>query len=574
MTPAALIARFEAAQPPDVRRARGLHYTDADNILKALDPLLLSALRAAPPRQQLDRLSAVRVLDPACGAGSFLLVAYRALRAIEREALDRLGDPTVGHRLRLEQLLGIELDAEALGVAREALRLAARLEDDASPHPPAPPSEPALTCGNALRMAWPAPDGDLYVVGNPPFLGKKEQTLAQKADLAVACAGVPGAGKLDYVAGWFLKAAALIAQRPAVRCALVSTSSICQGEQVSVLWGALQQRGVEIHFAHRAFPWRADASVECVIIGFGRPNKAQKWLWTPQRQAVSRINAYLVDGPPVLLRPRAAPLSHAPPIRYGSFALDDGHYTLSEPQRDALLREAPESAPYIRPFIGGRELIRGTRRFCLWLADADPDTLREIPAIWRRVEAVRVWRSASRRASTARLAKTPARFAEIRQPTGDYLAVPTLSSVRRPYIPIGHLDRSVIASNQVYVFAEASLLAFGILTSAAHMAWVAAVSGRFKSDYRYSARIAYNNFPWPVPTASQRQVIEETAAHILSVRGTFAGRSLAALYDPDEMPATLRAAHAANDAAVSAALGLESGADVVAQLLAKHPDAG
>jgi len=426
--------------------------------------------------------------------------------------------------------------------------------------------------GNALRIDWSTvvdPKDLSFILGNPPFVGKKEQTLSQKADVMRTFTSVKGAGVLDYVACWYRKAADYMAGNPAIRAAFVSTNSITQGEQVGILWKDLQSRGVRIHFAHRTFQWsseaRGKAAVHCVIIGFALHDVAEKRLFdyeTPQAEphviAVGRINPYLVDGPEIVLTSRQHPLSPIPEVTYGSFALDDGNYTLSADDCATILSECPEAEKYIRPFVGGQELIRGEQRWCLWLRDASPIDVLKMAPIRRRVEAVRAWRQKSGRETTRQLSATPALFAEIRQPDGPYLAFPTLSSERRPYIPIAFLSPETVASNQVYVVAQAERYHFGILTSTMHMAWVRAVCGRLESRYRYSAGIVYNNFPWPEATGKQYTAVEEAAQDVLDARAKFPGSTFADLYDPLAMPLDLGEAHRLLDRAVDAAYGKSS----------------
>jgi hypothetical protein len=403
------------------------------------------------------------------------------------------------------------------------------------------------------------------VMGNPPYAGKKEQDVEQKRDMENVWNGVKGAGVLDYVSAWYAKAARYIAGTR-IRVGFVSTNSITQGEQVAIMWGDLLHRWqIAIHFAHRTFEWaseaRGKAHVHVVIIGFANYPISKCTLFDYEgargegtRVEVSRINPYLVEAADILLQSSRSPLNGAPEITYGSFALDDGNYTLSPDDKHELVQKCPRAAQYIRPFIGGRELIHGEERYCLWLADVDPAHLRTMPEVLARVEAVQQWRASRGRETTVDLAATPTLFAEVRQPSTDYLAFPTLSSVRRRYIPIAFLPPSVIASNQIYVVAGAGEWTFGILNSGMHMAWVRNVAGRFKSDFRYSAGIVYNNFPWPNSTPEQRKRVEEKARAVLTARQSQLpprGMStLADLYDPLTMPPALAQAHVELDRVV------------------------
>ncbi len=428
-------------------------------------------------------------------------------------------------------------------------------------------TSPHIVNGNALTLEWnnvlPAERAS-YVFGNPPFVGKKEQSAAQKADVMPLFAAIKGSGVLDYVTAWYLKAAPYI-HGTRIRCAFVSTNSITQGEQVGILWGELLNRyHIKIHFAHRTFKWsneaRGMAAVHCVIIGFAHFDVNDKRIWdyeNPDSEAhelkVHNINPYLIDAADVLITNRNTPISRAPEMNYGSFALDDGNYTLSETDREQILTENPNAEKFIRPFIGGKELLHNIKRWCLWLTDAQPSELRLLPAVLRRVEAVKEWREASNRETTKKLSLTPTSFAEIRQPATDYVAIPTLSSERRTYIPMAFLPAEVIASNQLYILPDATLFHFGILNSAMHMAWVRYTCGRLESRYRYSAGIVYNNYPWPdEPTDKQHAAVEGAAQAVLDARAQFPQSSLADLYDPLTMPPALVKAHQALDRAVDA----------------------
>jgi hypothetical protein len=591
ISPAVFGSLFQSIADPKQRRTLGAHYTSEPNILKVLDPLLLDGLRgelaqAGTSRPALtrfqNRLAGLRLLDPACGCGNFLVVAYRELRLLEHEVLDRLYAREVAagrnvnlalyQLVRVEQVAGIEIEEFAARIAEVALwlmdhqlnlALSARFDQRYVRLPLT--SGARIVHANALRVDWPAEFPGLdYIVGNPPFVGKKEQTGVQKADLLRVFAGTTGAGNLDFVSAWYKKAADYITQpsNTAVKAAFVSTNSITQGEQVGILWSELLKAPLKINFAHRTFKWtneaRGNAAVQCVIIGFSLSDTPQKFLFDyetpvalPQKRIASNINPYLADAPTVLLPNRKVPLNGAPSINYGSFALDDGEYTLSPDDREALIAADSRAAKFIRPFLGAQELIRGQKRYCLWLSDVLPSELASIKPIKERVERVRIWRSQSNRQNTKLLAATPTMFAEIRQPTTDYLAIPTVSSERRKYLPIDYLTAETVASNQLYVLPNANKFMFGILTSEMHMAWMRQVCGRMKSDFRYSASIVYNNYPFPpAPTEAQRQAVAAAAEGVLAARASFATESLAALYDPGTMPPALARAHQALDRAV------------------------
>jgi hypothetical protein len=422
--------------------------------------------------------------------------------------------------------------------------------------------------GNALQTDWEnvVSKNDLsFILGNPPFIGKKEQKPEQKADMEKVFANIKGSGVLDYVTAWYLKAAQYI-QNTKIKVAFVSTNSISQGEQVGLLWTILfNQYKIKIHFAHRTFSWRneakGNAAVHCVIVGFANYDTNNKSIFEyedikgePHEIKVKNINPFLVEGKDITVENRKSPICKVPEIIYGSFALDDGNYTLSEEERNQIIAENSNSKKLIKPFIGGRELLHSEKRYCLWLLNADPNEIKTNSKIKERVEAVRKWRSNSDRANTKKLAETPTLFAEVRQPKTSYLAFPTVSSVNRKYIPIAFLSPETIASNQLYVLPNANVYYFGILTSFIHMAWVKSVCGRLKSDYRYSASIVYNNFPFPEnPTDKQIKAIEEKAQKVLDTRAEFPSNSLADLYDPLSMPPQLVKAHNELDKAVDLA---------------------
>jgi hypothetical protein len=433
------------------------------------------------------------------------------------------------------------------------------------------------------------PEKCSYVLGNPPFVGKQFMDAQQSEDMKLVCGQIKGHGLLDFVTAWYLRAASYI-QGTRTRVAFVSTNSITQGEQVGVLWRALFEQGIKVHFAHTTFAWeseaRGKAHVHVVIIGFGAFDFAPKQLYeyepassagrVPNREdagepvaavaEVTNISPYLVAGPDVVLSARGKPLCDVPEIVFGSMPNDGGHLLMGRTERDAFLREQPEAAKYLRRFVGAEEFLNGTERWCLWLADENPGEYRRMRAVVERVRAVAMHRKKSKRPTTQELANTPACFGEIRQPAGPYLLIPSVSSERRRYIPIGFMRPDTIASNLVLLVPGADLYHFGVLASAMHMAWVRRVAGRLESRYRYSNKIVYNNYPWPLePSAAQRARVEEAAQAILDLRVEWGdGRSgflprtkkggpsacLADLYDPQGMPLPLYKAHVVLDRAV------------------------
>ena len=584
------------------RREFGAHYTSEQNILKAIKPLFLDDLRAefekisanlrnkkalADFQQKLSRLN---FFDPACGCGNFLIVAYRELRLLELDVIKAQSKKNLGEipliLCNVHQFHGIDIDESATHIATVAMWLVDHqmnlcVQELGFYYTRIPLVKKAnIVHANALQIDWKTviePKNCSFIMGNPPFLGKKEQKAEQKNDMQNLTATIKGAGVLDYVAGWYIKAAEYIKHNSKIAVAFVSTNSICQGEQVGILWSYLTAQGVKIHFAHRTFKWsnegRGVAAVHCVIIGFGFKEPSSYRLFDyddikgePTEIKATQINPYLVDAPTVLIENRRTPINNAPELSYGSFALDSGHYTLTKADADEIIASHPNAKKYIRKFIGGVELLHSIERYCLWLLDAIPADILTIEPIKKRVELVQKWRKISTRNATQKLAATPSIFAEIRQPETDYLAFPTTSSENRNYLPIAFLNSDVIASNQIYIISSATLYHFGVLTSSMHNAWMRTVCGRLKSDYRYSAGIVYNNFPFPTPTEKQIKTIEEKAQAVLDAREVHENSTLADLYNPLTMPANLVKAHNELDKAVDSAYHYKGAKDDAARV--------
>jgi N-6 DNA Methylase len=589
--------REDAKKFAAARRELGAHYTSERNILRALGPLFLDELKAeleAAKRNKArlqalhERLAGIRLLDPACGCGNFLVVAFQQLRLLEIELVHRLhGDATKSRglldmrdllRVQVDQFYGIEIDASAAHIARVALWItdhqmnlvAAQRLGQARPSVPLTHSA-TIAEGNALRLDWATvlPPGQCsYVVGNPPFVGAKFLNDAQREDVALAFGDLKNAGLLDLVAAWYVKAARYIQTAPAVRAAFVSTNSITQGEQVGVLWGWMLAQGMKIQFAHRTFQWSNDAqgvaAVHCVIVGFGAQDRVGKRLFEypdiksePVEVAARNINPYLVDAPDVVLPRRSTPLCAVPGVGIGNKPIDGGHYLFTTEERDEFLRIEPDAARFFRRWIGADEFLNGYERWCLWLGHASPVELRALPECRKRIQAVRDVRLASKSAPTRKLADTPTRFHVENIPAASYMVLPKVSSARRMFIPFGFEQPTTFSSDLVFVLADASVCHFGFLSSTMHNAWVRATCGRMKSDYRYSAAIVYNNYPWPgEPLADKQRIAIETAAQaVLAARAVFQDSSLADLYDPLTMPSELRKAHQKLDKAVDAAYG-------------------
>ena len=619
ISPAIFGSLFQSIMDAKARRNLGAHYTSEENILKLIQPLFLDELRAEFARVRNNRnrlfdfhkkLRALTFLDPACGCGNFLVISYRELRLLELEVL-RAAAELQGHAgqrsvdvhsligVNVDQFHGIEIEEFPAQIAQVALWLVdhqmnLRVSEEFGQYFARIPlvTSPHIVHGNALTIDWnevlPA-ERCSYVLGNPPFVGAKFMDDAQRDDTRAVFAGIDNAGLLDFVAAWYVKATRYMkaavpgaGTEPApIRCAFVSTNSITQGEQVGVLWSWLLGQGVHIHFAHRTFAWsneaRGKAAVHCVIIGFGLHDRVSKVIYEyedikgePHAMPAANINPYLVDAPDVVLPRRKRAICPSEPIVFGSMANDNGHLFLSADERQELLAREPNLEPFLRRFLGADEFINAGERWCLWLADCPPSIMRASRFVEERVKAVRVYRLSSNRQRTRDLAAMPSLFGEIRQPASNYVLIPRHSSERRAFIPLGYLDPSVICGDANMCIPEASLLTFGILSSTMHNAWVRAVSGRLKSDYRYSAAIVYNNFPWPfnLPEAaadsaaavqSAQAAIESAAQAVLDARAQFPGSSLADLYDPLTMPPALLKAHQKLDAAVDKAYQLAGG---------------
>ncbi len=612
ISPTIFGAVFESTLNPETRRAGGMHYTSIENIHKVIDPLFLNELeeefqRAMALKTKIawknalerlqDKLASLKFLDPACGSGNFLTETYLSLRRLEnRIILAKAGDVEgqVGLegefakpiRVSIGQFYGIEINDFAVSVARTALWIAEnqmlkQTEDIIHQKIDFLPlkSYATITEANALRLDWETvvPKQELnYIMGNPPFVGARLMSAEQKKDLNAVFEGWKNAGNLDYVCCWYKKAADLIAGAK-IRAALVSTNSVTQGESVANLWKPLFESGVHIDFAHRTFRWDSEAKIKahvhCVVVGFSvAPNNQPRRLFTAEReQLVSNINAYLLDAPTIFIENRTSAISKVPPIHYGSFALDNGNYTIKEKEYDVIAKDDPAALSFMRPFVGAQELLHGQKRYCIWLKDISPSLFIKNKTIMGKIEKVKTWRENSSRKTTKELAATPALFAEIRQPTSSYLAIPTVCSESRKYIPMAYLPADIVASNQLYIVEHTGLYHFGVLTSNVHMAWVRVVCGRLEMRYRYSSGVVYNNFPWPSPSPAQRARIEQTAQAILDARARYPECSLADLYAETAMPPDLRTAHQKNDRAVMEAYGFtreqNSESACVAQLM-------
>ena len=593
ISPAVFGSLFQGILTDRARRQQGAHYTSERDIMKVIRSLFLDELRAEWERVKTDRstrrraglegfhqkLRSLQVLDPACGCGNFLVLAYRELRLLEIEVLREIstlgGGQTLLPTVDVDQFHGIEYSEWPVRIAEVALWLMdhqmnsqagelflqsfQRLPLTTAPH---------IVHGNALRVDWNTVlprEQCAYVMGNPPFIGKAFRDPEQQADMAFVWDGVKGAGVLDYVTCWYVKAARYIAGTH-IPVAFVSTNSISQGEQVGLLWGEhFQHYHLKIHIAHRTFAWasesRGKAHVHVVIIGLGLGDVPHKTITDydadpahPVVTTAANISPYLVEGNDVVILKRTRPLCDAPELSFGSMANDGGHLLLSESEHQELIAVEPAAATMLRPYIGPDEFLYNTPRWCLWLADASPAALRACPRVLQRIENVRTHRLKSPRETTNKLAATPSIFGEIRQPTIRYLAIPKTTSELRAYVPMAFQPPDVIAGADIFTSPDATDFHFGILSSTMHTAWVRLVAGRLKSDYRYSAGLVYNNFPWPEWTILQRKAVEDAAQVVLAAREPYLPPhgmgTLADLYDPLTMPAELARAHAQLDRAV------------------------
>lgn len=624
ISPTIFGAVFESTLNPETRRSGGMHYTSIENIHKVIDPLFLNGLKAeleevrnkpiaGGSRSKAmeafhNKLGTLTFLDPACGSGNFLTETYLSLRRLENEIIKEIftGDAgqlgigamaenvldTLKVKVSIGQFYGIEINDFAVTVARTALwigesQMLKETEEIVHMHIDFLPltSYANIVEGNALQVDWKTvvPANKLnYIMGNPPFVGASMMSAEQKAEAVSIFGKIKLSNSIDYVGAWYYKAAELLANT-SIRAAFVSTNSITQGEQVAPLWGTLYSKyRIHIDFAYRTFRWDSEASakahVHCVIIGFSATaNQTLKYIYTHERvQIAQNISPYLIDGPTVFIASRSKPICDVPPMYLGNKPSDGGNLILSAEERLNILSHEPYLEKYIRPYIGAVEFINRKERYCFWLTNASPSDLRNSKELRARLEAVRKMRMESTATPTREKANTPHLFFFISQPTTNYLLVPSTSSENRRYIPIGFLPPDTIASNAATIVPNATLLHFGVLTSNVHMAWMRAVCGRLKSDYRYSGAIVYNNFPWPNPTAEQKARIEQTAQTILDARALYPDCSLADLYDEVTMPPELRKAHQQNDKAVMQAYGfwnkLNTETECVAELMKMYQE--
>lgn len=590
ISPAIFGSMFQGVMDADKRRNLGAHYTSEKNILKLIKPLFLDELCAEFEKvknneRQLkifhQKISSLRFLDPACGCGNFLIVTYRELRLLELEVLKALNGTQRVFNIadlvmcNVDQFAGIEYEEFPAQIAKVAMwlidhqmnMLCSAEFGEYFVRLPLRKSANIIQ-GDALELDWNevAPKEQLsYIIGNPPFVGARLMSKEQSAQIERVFDHIRGAGNLDYVTAWYAKAAQYI-QGSCIKVAFVSTNSIVQGEQVGILWRVLLEKyNVHIHFAHRTFKWsneaKGNAGVYCVIIGFANFDTDNKTIFEyeditgePHQLRAKNINPYLVDAKNTLIENRSKPICDVPTIGIGNKPIDGGNYLFTKEEMEEFIELEPTSAQYFRPWYGAVEFIQQKPRYCLWLGDCSPSELRSMPHCMERVKNVRELRLASKSEGTRKIAETPTRFHVENMPKSSYIIVPSVSSENRKYIPMGFMGSDSMASNLVLIIPEGTLYHFGVLTSAMHMAWTKCVCGRLKSDFRYSAGIVYNNFPWVENTTDkQREKIEQCAEAVLEARKQFPNSSLADLYDPLAMPPALMKAHQALDKAVDAA---------------------
>lgn len=593
ISPTIFGAVFESTLNPETRRNGGMHYTSIDNIHKVIDPLFLGDLKreleeikqitaVRSKRAKLEsfqrKIATLKFLDPACGSGNFLTETYISLRRLENEVLYELqggqivfGEAVNPIQVSIGQFYGIEINDFAVTVAKTALWIAEsqmmkETEDivhislDFLPLK----SYANIVEGNAVRFDWEdviSKNQLSYLMGNPPFVGARMMDAAQKEDvLYVFGKKWKNVGNLDYVSCWYKKAVDFC-DGTDIRCALVSTNSICQGESVANLWKPLFERGLHIDYAHRTFRWDSEAKIKahvhCIIVGFSlAPFVKDKIIFSgKEAKKAHNINAYLLDAENIVVESRSKAICDVPQIGIGNKPIDGGNYLFTKEEKEEFVKKEPLAEKWFMPWVGSQEFINRYYRYCLWLGDCPPNELRKMPECMKRVQAVRDFRLSSKSAGTVKLAERPTHFHVENMPKGNYIVIPEVSSERRRYIPIGFLSSDILCSNLVKIVPDATLYHFGILTSNVHMSWMRAVCGRLKSDYRYSKDVVYNNFPWPSPTEDQRKKIELTAQAILDARNLYSDSSFADLYDELTMPIELRKAHMQNDKAVMQAYG-------------------
>jgi hypothetical protein len=591
ISPAIFGSMFQSVMNPKERRNLGAHYTSETNILKLIKPLFLDELwnefeSIKDNKNKLSefhkKLSTLKFLDPACGCGNFLVITYRELRLLELEILraanktgQRVFDVRDIIHLDVDMMYGIEYEEFPARIAEVAMwlidhQMNMQISNEFGQYFARLPLKKSakIVHGDALETDWESivSKNDLsFILGNPPFIGSKMMKQNQRDDIIKQFDYAEGSGVLDYVTGWYIKAAKYI-QDTKIKVGFVSTNSICQGEQTNILWGQmLNKYKIKIHFAHRTFKWsneaKGNAAVYCIIIGFANYDTNEKSIFEyedikgePHEIKVKKINPYLIEGNDNFILSRSTPICNVPKIVFGSMPNDGGNLLFDKEYKKKYLEEEQQGEQFIREFTGGEEFINKIERYCFWLKDANPAELKKCPQLLEHINKVKEYRLKSTRATTNKLAQYPSLFGEDRQPNSDYILIPNLSSGLRRYIPIGFKSKEIIASNLALIIPNATIFHFGILTSFMHMVWVRYTCGMLSTSLRYSNKLVYNNFPWPENlTAKQIKTIEEKAQKVLDVRAEFPNSSLADLYDQRTMPPALVKAHSELDKLVDLA---------------------
>lgn len=590
ISPAIFGSMFQSVMNPKERRNLGAHYTSETNILKLIKPLFLDDLwkefeSIKDNKNKLPefhkKLSTLKFLDPACGCGNFLVITYRELRLLELEILrasNKTGQRVFDVReiiwLDVDMMCGIEYEEFPARIAEVAMwlidhQMNMQISNEFGQYFVRLPLKKAakIVHGDALETDWEnvVSKNELsFILGNPPFIGSKIMKQSQRDQIVKQFDNVDGSGVLDYVTGWYIKAAKFI-QDTKIKVAFVSTNSIVQGEQTSILWGQmLNKYKIKIHFAHRTFKWsneaKGNAAVYCVIVGFANYDTNNKSIFEYEdikgeahEIKAKNINPYLVDAKDLLINKSSNPICNVPKMSFGNMPLDGGHLLLSDDEKNEFILKEPKAEKYIKPLISAYEFLNGEKRWCIWLVGAEPSELKLLPNVLKRVEAVKKFRLDSVAPSTQKFAATPTLFRDRNQPE-TYILIPSTTSENRKYIPLGFFGKDDIANNSCHTVPNGNLYHFGILMSSMHMAWVKSVCGRLESRFRYSKDIVYNNYPWPeTPTDKQLKAIETAAQKVLDARLEFPKSSLSDLYDPLTMPPVLIKAHNELDKAVDLA---------------------
>lgn len=572
---------IQAVVDPAKRATMGMHYTNVSNIKKVIEPLFINELKEefelhsdskVKLEQLLLRLEHLKVFDPACGSGNFLIIAYKELRQLEIDIFKHLQKISKHNliplsRIKLSQFYGIELDDFAHEIAILSMWLAEhqmnlKFRETFGHTTPALPLKNSgnVVCNNANEIAWTdvcphSENSEIYLVGNPPYLGSSLQSAEQKADMTRVLGHIKSYKKLDYIAAWFYRATEYIAGQNA-RSAFVTTNSICQGEQVSILWPPIFEKGIEIDFAHQSFKWnnnaKKNAGVTCIIVGLRNCSNRPKYIYTADtRRPASNINAYLIDYKNLFISNRRTPIASISPMSYGSKPADGGHLILSPEAKISLIEQYPDSVQYIKRYIGTDEFLYSLERYCLWILDEQVASAQKIPPINERLKGVRKMREESTKIPTQEMASYPNRFGESRHVEGTHsIIVPAHSSENRRCVPMGFLDGNSVVSNSAYLVLNADAFDLGVLQSTMHTAWIKAVGGALETRIRYSSSLCYNNFPFPKVTESQKRRISECALEIVAQRELYSELTLDELYEPIDMPQGLEEAHDALDLVV------------------------